>query len=40
MLYDDLEGCDWGGREIQEVRDIHVHTANSFHCTAETREAL
>ena len=31
MLSDDLEGCDGAGREIQEVRDIRVHIANSFH---------
>ena len=41
MLYDDLEWMGaGGGRQAQEGRDICIHIADSFHCTAETNTTL
>ena len=39
---DDLEGWDgfMGRREVQEGDHIRIHTADSFHCTAEAGTML
>ena len=39
---DDLEGWDgfMGRREVQEGDHICIHTADSFHCTAEAGTML
>ena len=36
VLCDDLEGWCEGRREIQEGGDVHIHIADSLHCTMET----
>jgi len=39
VLCDDLDGWDGGvGREVQKGGDIHIHTADSLHCTAEVTQ--
>jgi len=38
VLYDDLEGWDGRGVEIQEGGDICIHIVDSLHCTAETNK--
>lgn len=42
MLCRDLEGWDGGegGREAQEGRDVCIHIADSFNCTAESNTTL
>ena len=42
VLCGDLEEWDGGGgkREAQEGRDVCIHTADSLHCTAETKTTL
>ena len=36
----DLDGCEGGGKEVQEGGDICVHTADSLCCTAEINTTL
>jgi len=39
VLCDDLDGWDEGSeREVQERRDICIHIADSFPCTAENAQ--